>query len=1001
MKSIIYLILCFIPLGMLSAEQNLAITIPPDSSRIYANTNKIDAFWAGETNDYHTSRFHGLTYRKQPIFRDFYIFVDGQLLDRSNADAVATPIALARKYVHAGISEQIVFPDNKHILVLQFSSPQVHQITIVPGFNVEPATDIQYPNLAKIIQSEYKTPADLPITEWIAADKPGEWSIVDSTLLEQISAGSIIRTPIQWRGRINPSDTLSVFLSFAVDRTTAAAERKSWREGISMRQSQIREKEEHPVTDNSDVNKALLWARANMTALIMQQSGTGIYAGLPWFDDYWGRDTFISLPGATLTNNDYEDAKAILRSFASFQIKDSTNQNFGRIPNRVAPGEKMYNTTGATLWFIQMIDECIRYSGDFAFADEMFSVIRRSIEGALKYHSTPDGLMVHGDAETWMDAVGPGGPWSPRGNRSVEIQVLWYRQLETGVKIAQFLGHDSIATKWQQIAGKVALTFRTKYWDDQQQQLYDHLNADDTPDTSKRPNQAFAVSLSKELLMPSKQGDVLRAVIVQTTYPWGVASLAQTDPNFHPYHQYRPYYPKDAAYHNGIIWTWLSGPVIDGLTRFGEIDHAYTLTEDLTEKILYRGMAGSIAEVTDAMPVKMPENPGDVRADDIRLSGTFSQAWSLAEYLRTWWQDYFGIHPDAFNNTITLFPQLPVSVNRVNTICAMGSSQLSIGYQANEDEFVYTLQNIGQPVTMQLNQRIGDTIYSLDTPFHLAQLDVPVKVVFSYQTRTFYLENESITTTARPARFKKEDLNPIHFVTPKLQPNLKAFQRPDHPLLDGVTATKHNPDAREIFSVSGPVGDDYGPNQSYNYPASPQFENGILDLTNFRVSYDDSTVYLDLDFANLVQPGWHPEYGFQLTYVAIGISDGSGEGIRQFGQNAQYQSEVPLKYTIYIGGGFQIVDSSGNIVAEYIPTKTGYPMADLSRNRIHIAIPKQFLPQPKKWWKYTVLVGAQDDHGGAGLGAFLAVGSKWANRTGGGKKDASLPNWYDIMKVGY
>jgi len=1006
MKQLISSILLLIPLHIVAANDihsDFAIYIPPDSSRIYAYTNRIDAFWAGETNGYHTSGFHGLTYRKQSIFDDFYIFVDGKLLPRSESSASITPIKLMRKYTQRDLTEEIYFPDNKHVLTIRLSSNQQHDITIIPGFNSKPETQTQGHSTLKVAQKAYRTPADLPLTEWIRVENSsGQWTPVDSTLLQRMPENSSIKTASQWHGTLS-NDTLSVMLTFATDQTGAEHNFRTWKEGLINRKALIQSWQSNPVTDNPEVNKALLWARFNMNSLIMQQSGTGIYAGLPWFDDYWGRDTFISLPGATLVNENFGDARAILRSFSEFQITDSTNENYGRIPNRVTPGEKIYNTTDGTPWFISMIDEYIKYSGDLAFAREMYPVIEKSIEGALKYHTTSDYLMTHADAETWMDAVGPDGPWSPRGNRAVDIQVLWYRQLRAGIQIATLLNHLDQAEQWQKIADRVEKNFKAKFWNAERQDLYDHLNADGTPDTSRRPNQEFAVSLSKSLLSPKRQGDIVRSLMDNVVYPWGVASLAQTDPNFHPYHQYPPYYPKDAAYHNGIIWTWLSGPVIDGLVRFGAIDSAYVLTQNLTTEILHRGMTGSIAEVTDALPRQMLDNPRDVSGDDIQLSGTFSQAWSLAEYLRTWWQDYFGIHPDGISNEITLFPQLPSGIDRVNTRCEMLHNTLSIQYTRSDTDFVFHLKNEGTPVGIQLKLREGDIIYSLDNPFKLADIATEIRMTFDYQTHQFSLDGEAVPTASDTSPYETQLIEPFHFVMPHLQTNLKALQGPRYPLLNGNQATQHNPDARTIFSTSDPVGDDYGPNQNYTYPSDPNFENGIFDITNFAVSYDDSTVYFDLDFANLVQPGWHPEYGFQLTYVAIGISDGSQKGTMQFEQNANYavSDDMSMQYLLYIGGGFQLTNSSGEVITEYIPTETGYPLAELSKNRIHIAVPKNYLPQPKKWWKYTVLAGAQDDHGGAGLGEFRSVKAEQSSWTGGGKKDPAAPNWYDIMRVGY
>ncbi len=79
-----------------------------------------------------------------------------------------------------------------------------------------------------------------------------------------------------------------------------------------------------------------------------------IFAGLPWFNNCWRRDTFISLPGATLVTGRYREAKEILRSFADYQQRDSTSTDYGRIPNIVTLTDRAYNTADGTPWFTIM-----------------------------------------------------------------------------------------------------------------------------------------------------------------------------------------------------------------------------------------------------------------------------------------------------------------------------------------------------------------------------------------------------------------------------------------------------------------------------------------------------------------------------------------------------------------------------------------------------------------------------------------------------------------------
>jgi len=328
---------------------------------------------------------------------------------------------------------------------------------------------------------------------------------------------------------------------------------------------------------------------------------------------------------------------------------------------------------------------------------------------------------------------------------------------------------------------------------------------------------------------------------------------------------------------------------------------------------------------------------------------------------------------------------------------------VQVGYRKSSGDFVFSLQNSGDPIGIQLQLRQNGRVYSLPEHFQLASTRSPVEIIFHYSTHQFSLGDRKISTANSEAKFSKNMVEPLHFVKPALNPNLKTLTGPDYPTIDAMHATAHSDSARILVDVKDPEGDDLGPREAYSYPTDPHFQPGIFDLTGFKVTYDDTNLYFDIRLNNLVQPGWHPEYGFQLTYVGIGIHTGEKSGTRSFGQNAQYQVDTadPMQFLLYIGGGYRLTDASGHILLGYIPVQTGFPMADLKTKTIHIAVPRRYLPQPKKWWKYTVIAGAQDDHGGAGLGEFRTVKPKTGPWYGGGKTDPIAPNWYDILTVGY
>ncbi|MDZ7264664.1 MAG: GH116 family glycosyl hydrolase [candidate division KSB1 bacterium] len=531
----------------------------------------------------------------------------------------------------------------------------------------------------------------------------------------------------------------------------------------------------HFETNLADFNKAFRWALLSMDQLIMKQPAfnkkmTGIFAGLPWFCDYWGRDTFISLPGAALVTAQLEPAKEILLSFAQFQSTNADNSDFGRIPNQITTENVIYNTADATPWFVRELWEYYLYSGDSDILKNLYPVVKRTVDGTLKYHMDQNYFLTHAEAETWMDAQGADGPWSPRGNRAVEIQALWFQQLLAAANIANLVGEDHIADEWRQIARQLQQNFQRKFWNDKRLALYDHLNSSDEPDTKIRPNQILAVTVPEQpILNPERELMVVKEVATKLAYPYGVASLWQHDPDFHPYHVHPPFYPKDAAYHNGTVWLWLSGPVISSFMKYGYEDLAFEMLTSETTQILQWGGVGTLSELLNAVPFPGQSLPAP--------SGTVTQAWSLAEYLRNIYQDLIGIKPDVPNQKIILEPHLPAMINSLTCRIPLGQANLHLYMQQESQSF-----------NISLNYLEGNHDWTIEirystTPGEKIIFSFPIQMEQEKKVRIELNEPISLTIDDKPAGFRlerlqipKELFNYISFAIPQIDRNLKCIK---------------------------------------------------------------------------------------------------------------------------------------------------------------------------------------------------------------------------------
>jgi glycogen debranching enzyme len=405
-------------------------------------------------------------------------------------------------------------------------------------------------------------------------------------------------------------------------------------------------------TGDEQVDRALLWSRYSAYTMVVEEFGKGIWAGLPWFKDNWGRDTFIALPGTLLVNGQYDEAREVLRNFARLQNTDEADINFGRIPNRVSSLENIiYNTTDGTPWFIREVEEYIRYSGDLEFAKEMLPVIQRALQGAIRNYLDEEGFLTHDDADTWMDARIAGNlPWSARGNRAVEIQALMYTALRSGAAIAELAGEKK--NGWLNRAETLKEQFFLKFWDGEV--LADRLREDGSRDVKIRPNQLMTITVpfESDFLDHAAAQVVVKNTVSALLYEYGIASLSQDDPYFHPYHDETGKFHKDAAYHNGTVWGWNAGFTLSAMMRYGIEENSWKLIDNLADQIINLGTAGSMSELLDAFPDKN---------GDRKPSGTYSQAWSVSEFNRVLFQDAAGIRPNLIENQVLVSPTIPNS----------------------------------------------------------------------------------------------------------------------------------------------------------------------------------------------------------------------------------------------------------------------------------------------------------------------------------------------------
>jgi hypothetical protein len=224
--------------------------------------------------------------------------------------------------------------------------------------------------------------------------------------------------------------------------------------------------------------------------------------------------------------------------------------------------------------------------------------------------------------------------------------------------------------------------------------MADRLDARNVPDYTLRPNLLFALDLMVDERAAAR---ATRTAWEALVYPWGVATLAQSEAFFHPYHVAWEHYHKDEAYHNGTVWPWLDGIAMQRMIEGGQTEMAWRLFRWTSDLALRRGVVGGLPETMDAYP-----HPGEAEP---RLTGTFLQAWSNAEQLRVWYQFFLGVRPDLAKGAVLLAPRLPAALGAVDftvRVGAAGTIRGIYGGAAGARRYAYRLAGLSTALTVDI-----------------------------------------------------------------------------------------------------------------------------------------------------------------------------------------------------------------------------------------------------------------------------------------------------------
>jgi len=347
-----------------------------------------------------------------------------------------------------------------------------------------------------------------------------------------------------------------------------------------------------------------------------------ILAGYPWFKCR-ARDTFISLPGLTLSIEEQDYFDLVMKT-AIVGLREFMQEK----PISV----KIYEIEqpDVLLWAVWTMQQYAKETSKEKCKD-MYGDLIKEIIIYIMNNKHPnlfldDNGLVRTNgrdfAVTWMNSTVNGQPVIPRTGYIVEFNALWYNALMFVVSLFERdEQEDEFCETLIDLADKCKYSFVSTFLNDYGY-LFDYVDGN-MMDWSVRPNMIFPVAFDFSPLNQEQKKKVLDVCTRELLTPKGLRTLSPKSGGYNPMYV-GPQTQRDYAYHQGTAWPWLGGFYMEAClklfkrTRLSFIERQMVGYEDE----MMNHCLGTIPELFDGNP-------------PFKGRGAISFAMNVAEILRT------------------------------------------------------------------------------------------------------------------------------------------------------------------------------------------------------------------------------------------------------------------------------------------------------------------------------------------------------------------------------
>lgn len=353
-------------------------------------------------------------------------------------------------------------------------------------------------------------------------------------------------------------------------------------------------------SDNDRFNYLTKVAVTDLRALSTAYPGVGtvLEAGIPWYAAPFGRDSMITAWQALMVNSDL--ARETLRFMAKYQgqeINSWRDEEPGKILHEIRFGEMAengevphtpyYGSVDSTLWFIILLGEYVKWTGDNNFFRKMSGPLSKALkwceeygdmdkDGFIEYHCHSEkGLLNQGWKDSWDGVIDRKGNIPEGPIALVEVQGYYYKALRVAASLYEQNGEWTKGHELEEKANKLQQKFLQDFWSERSGLLAFALDGKKNALRTVVSNPGHC--LFTGILPRKKSLRLVERLMKPDMYSgWGIRTMSDKEVAYNP-----------MSYHNGTVWPHDNAIIGYGMRQVGSFEYLKTLVDDLFEAALH------------------------------------------------------------------------------------------------------------------------------------------------------------------------------------------------------------------------------------------------------------------------------------------------------------------------------------------------------------------------------------------------------------------------------